>query len=58
MAEQLQYQRKLNEWKASKKAEGGGNAGGGAKPAGGGDDGGFKELTPAELGKLSLAEQL
>ena len=57
MAEQLQYQRKLNEWKASKKAEGGGDTGGKPK-AGGGEDGGFKELTPAELGKLSLAEQL
>lgn len=53
MAEQLQYQRKLNEWKASKKAEGGG--GGGAKA----DDvpeGGFKVLGPADLGKMGMAE--
>lgn len=56
MAEQLQYQRKLNEWKASKKAEGG-DAGGGAK-ANATEEGGFKELTPAELGRLPLAEQL
>lgn len=39
MAEQLQYQRKLNEWKAKNKAESGGNAGGGGGASKGGDDG-------------------
>ena len=63
MPEQLQYQRKLNEWKAAKKAEGGGGAaagggGGGGSAFGPQPDGGFKELTPAELGRMGMAEQL
>lgn len=59
MAEQLQYQRKLNEWKASKKAEGGNDAPKSkAQPGGPTEDGGFKQLTPAELGQMSMAEQL
>lgn len=57
MAEQLQYQKKLNEWKATKKAAGGGEGGSPAKGGGGpAADGTFKELTPAELGKMGLAE--
>lgn len=56
MPEQLQYQRKLNEWKAAKKAAGGdANADAGKKNAEPGSDG-FKELTPAELGKMGMAE--
>ena len=58
MAEQLQYQRKLNEWKAKNKAEAGAGGGGGASKGGDDGQGGFKELSPAELGKMSMAEQL
>ena len=60
MSEQLQYQRKLNDWKKEQKEKGGGDKPKEEKPAdaaGDGDDG-FKELTHAELSKLPLAEQL
>lgn len=57
MADQLQYQKKFNEHKAKMKEEAAAKAAGGA---GSGDKGGddFKELTPQELGKLGMAEQL
>ena len=50
MPEQLQYQRKFNEWKASQKAA--------EKPKEESNGDGFKELSKEELGKLSMAEQL
>lgn len=51
MAEQLAYQRKLNEWKAEQKAKEA------PKPEAQADQG-FKVLSKEEMGKMSMAEQL
>lgn len=52
MAEQLQYQRKFNEWKAQQKAK---EAAASEAPK---DDGQFKELTKQELSRMNMQEQL
>jgi len=68
MPEQLQYQRKLNTWRAEQKAKnGGGEAAGGGGGGGRGpkkdawgptDDGGFTEAAPADLARMGMGDQI